>query len=360
MQHFHTSLQWRRRALCLAGLLALSSTVFAQGTGPEPASVQELAAYQGPDRAQRILEGARREGELNLYTSMDAVSSKKVKEAFEAKYGVKVNLWRSSSENVVQRSVAESKAGRFKFDVAETNGPDMEAIQREKLLQKVQSPYFPDLVPQALLPHGEWVATRLNVFVQGYNTNKVKKADLPKTFEDLLDPKWKGKLAIEMGDYDWFFTVVNNMGEEKGLKYFRGLVAKNGVSVRKGHALIGQMLVSGEVPFALTVYSFNVDQGKKIGAPVEVWPVGPLIVRPNGVGISRNAPHPHAAMLFYDYMLSDAQKLLNDIGLVPVSKKIDSPVLRGHEIQFVDPVVALDEAPKWQKLFDEIFMTKAK
>ena len=342
-------LAWVSAALTFSGSALSQSAV-------KPDSAAEIATYRGSDRTQRILDGARREGSLSLYTSMDAVSSKKLKADFEKKYGIKLNLWRSSSENIVQRVTTEMRAGRVLFDVVETNGPEMQAIVSEGLLTEVVSPFHQDLIPQAVFAHRKWVATRLNVFMQGYNTDKVKPSEAPRSFQDLLDPRWKGKLAIESGDVDWFFTVVNNMGKEKGLQYFRELVAKNGVSVRKGHALIGQMLISGEVPYALTVSSFNIDQGKKSGAPISASFLGPLIVRPNGVGIANNAPHPYAAMLFYDYMISDAQNLMKEIDLVPVSRKFSPPLLANREVQFIDPKIAQDESPQWQKLFDEIFL----
>ena len=144
--------------------------------------------------------------------------------AFEKKYGVKVRVWRGSSENVVQRSVTEARGGRFDADVFETGGAAMESLHREKLLQKVKSPSQADLDPAALTAHGEWTGTRYNVFVAAYNTKLIKKDELPKSYDDLLDPKWKGKLGIEADDSDWFGAVIDQLGEERGLKLFRNIV----------------------------------------------------------------------------------------------------------------------------------------
>lgn len=336
-------------AAALAAFLALAAKA-----GPDIAA---LALDASPARAQRLLEGARREGQVDVYTSLTAGSAAKVKADFESRYGVRVNLWRASSENILQRVVTESRARRADFDVVETNGPEMEAIQREKVLQRVDSPLFRELIPQALFPHREWVATRLNLFVQCYNTKAVAASAVPHGFEDLLDPQWKGRLGIEANDADWFQAVIEELGEAKGLALFRELVAKNGLSVRKGHALLAQLVESGEIALSLTCYSFKVDQDRKAGAPIDWTSFGPVLARPNGAGISRKAPHPHAALLFYEYLIGAAQPLLAKLELMPVSTRVPSQ-LRGHQIRFIDPAKVLDGSAKWDKLYEDIIVKR--
>src|SRR5256885_16547414 len=146
--------------------------------GAQPADVAALALYQGADREQRLVKGARAEREINLYSSLVLEDLNALSAAFEKKYGVKLKFWRAGSEKVVQRIVTEARAGRFDFDVFATNGPELESLHREKLLQKAGSPHFPDLMPDAIRPHREWVGTRLNMFVHAYNTNLVKKEEL--------------------------------------------------------------------------------------------------------------------------------------------------------------------------------------
>jgi iron(III) transport system substrate-binding protein len=217
-----------------------------------------MALYQGADRAQRLAEGARREGSrFNLYTSLTTEDMAALNSAFEAKYGVKVQMWRASSDSVLQRVLAEAKAGRDDVDIIETNAPPLETLHREGLLQEVRSPEQGALIAAALPAHREWVGSRLNVFVQAYNTRLVQKAELPKSYADLLDARWKGRLAIEAGDEDWFAGVVSALGEADGLRLFRELVATNGVSVRRGHTLLTNLVASGEVALALTVYNFT-------------------------------------------------------------------------------------------------------
>ena len=344
----------------LSYVLLFFCVFHAGGALAQTSDFAALAVYDGPDREQRLLQGAKREGELTLYTSLVVQDISNIAAAFEKKYGVKVKFWRAGSEKVVQRIVTETRGGRFDFDVVETNGPEMEALHREKMLQKVNSPHFADLVPQALIPHREWVGTRLNMFVHTYNTNMVKKEDIPKSYQDLLDPKWKGKLGIEAEDLDWFAMVVKELGEEKGLKLFRDIVATNGLSVRKGHTLLAGLVASGEVPFALTVYSHNAEKLKKKGAPVDWYAIQPAVVRPNGVAVAKKPPHPHAALLFYDFMLSlEGQSLLAQAEYTPATRKINSG-LEKQQIKFVDPAVILDESAKWEKLYAEIITRQSR
>ena len=344
----------------LSALLLVSGVVlqpFALAQPAAPASA--LAMYQGADREQRMAAGARHEGSLTVYTSLTVEDITELAAAFEKKYGVKVKFWRAGSEKVLQRIVTEGRGGRFDFDVVETNGPELESLRREKLLLKAFSPFAADLVPQAILPHQEWIGTRLNMFVQIYNTKLVKKEDFPKTYQDLLDPKWKGRLGIEAEDTDWFGTVVKELGEEKGLKLFRDIVATNGLSVRKGHTLLAGLVASGEVPFGLTVYNHNADKLKKKGAPVDWDVIQPAIVRANGIALSKKPAHPHAAVLFYDFLLSDGQVILAKNEYLAASRKAGT-ILDKVQLRFVDSSTVLDESAKWEKLYAEIITRQSR
>jgi iron(III) transport system substrate-binding protein len=345
-----------------AGLLvlgaALPAAVLAQ-VKPN-ATAADVGLYAGPDRLQKLIEGAKKEKELNLYTSAQSDDMGALVGAYEKKYGVKVNVWRASSEKVLQRAIAEARAGRNTVDLIETNGPELESMHRENLLQQVKSPHHADLIAPAMRPHGEWVGTRLNVFVHAYNTKAVRKEELPKSWEDLLDPRWKGRLGIEAEDSDWLAGLFADLGEAKGTKLFKEMVAKNGISVRKGHTLLTQLVVSGEVPFALTVYNYKAEQLKRQGAPIDWFSIGTAIARPNGAAVARRAPHPHAAVLFYDFEISEeGQKILAGRDFVPTSKKVDTP-LNKLPLKFVDARVTLDEYDKWVKLYEDIFGVKAR
>jgi iron(III) transport system substrate-binding protein len=308
----------------------------------------------------RIAAAAKKEGELTLYTTIAEKDLPAIIKPFEQKYGVKVNVWRAGTDKVLQRTVTEAQARKYTVDAVHFGSPEMEALSREKILQAVSSPVHKDLQPGSVPAHKEWAATILSVWVQAYNTQVVKKSDLPRTYQDLLDPKWKGKLGIEAKNDDWFATVVHLMGGEKqGLEYFQKLVATNGISPRQGHTLLTNMVVSGEVPLALTVYNYMPEQAKKKGAPIEWFVLEPAIARSNAVGIARNAPHPNAALLLYEYLLGpDGQNAMASVDYVPTNSKVESP-LKGMKIVQTDPVRSLDEAGKWSKLYEDTVLKKA-
>lgn len=339
----------------LAALALLAAALPALAQGPDP-----VFSYQGADRMERITAAAKKEGTLTLYTTIAEKDLPAIVKPFEQKYGVKVNVWRAGTDKVLQRTVVETQAKKYDVDAVHFGAPEMEALAREKILQAVDSPVHRDLAPGSVPKHRQWAATILSVWVQAYNTDLIKKADLPRTYAALLDPKWKGKLGIEAKNDDWFATVVQLMGgEEKGLAFFRELVAKNGISPRQGHTLLTNMVVSGEVPMALTVYNYMPEQAKKKGAPIEWFALEPAIARANAIGVARHAPHPNAALLFYEYLLGpDGQKAMVSIDYVPTNTKVESP-LKGVKIVTTDPVVSLDEQAKWAKLYDEIVLKKA-
>ena len=320
---------------------------------------QELLRYEGADRVAKALPAARKEGSLTLYTSFAEKDLPPLLAAFEKRYGIKVRLWRSASENVLQRTVAEAAAGRHDVDAVHTSAIEMEALYREGILQPVVPPHGAKLLEGALRPHRGWIATYLSFWVQAYNTNLVRKEELPRRFEDLVDPRWKGKLGIEARVPDWYAALVTDMGEEKGIRFFRELVAKNGISVRGGHTLLNNLVVAGDVPLALTMYQYIVEGAKRKGAPVDWIVLEPAIGRMSGVGVARAAAHPHAALLFYDFMLSqEAQQLLLSLDYVPTLASLPSPLAQ-RRYKLIDPGRAMDEHDKWQKSFEDVIVKRS-
>src|SRR5213594_3897793 len=197
------------------------------------AGAQGLFDYSGADRMEKIVAAAKKEGTLTMYTTFAEKDQPTLIRPFEAKYGVKVNIWRAGTDKVLQRTLAEAAAKKYDVDLIHFGSPEMEALSREKILQAVNSPVHKDLQPGSVPAHREWAATLLSVWVQVYNTQLIRKEDLPRTYRDLLDPRWKGKLGIEAKNQDWFASVVDVMGGgEKGLQFFRDLVAQNGSSAR--------------------------------------------------------------------------------------------------------------------------------
>lgn len=337
----------------VVALTASSIATAAPANAPGPNDA--LYMYKGADRNQKLLEAAKKEGTLTLYTSLSSGESTPLIAAFEKKYGIKIVLWRALGLQVAQRSITEGQAGRNSVDVIETNGSNVEQVAREGLLSEYHSPYFADLPADAFPPSRLWVSDRSNFFVVAYNTNKVKREDLPKDYTGFLDPKWKGQLSIESSDVEWMATIIKKMGPEKGNKFFKDLAATK-PQMRAGHILLAQMVGAGEVPVALTVYNGEVESLKRKGTPIDWVAVQPAVGRPLGLGVAKNAPHPNAALLFADFILSpETQQLYADLGRIPVNKKIKSE-LNNFPHVMSDPSTILDENEKWTKLWNELFM----
>src|SRR5207302_1905359 len=233
--------------------------------------------------------------------------------AFEKKHGIKVELWRAASEKVTQRTITEARARRFSVDAVETIGTDLERMTREKIFAEFHSPHLADLTPTAIPSHRSWFPDRLSYLGVAYNTKLVHREDLPKTYEGFLDPKWQGRLGIEASDVVWLAGILKFWGQDRGMKFFHGLAAMK-PDVRTGHTLLTQLVAAGEVPVGLTVYSSGVVAHKRTGAPIDWVPIEPVIGQPLGIGLAKDAPHPHAALLFADFVLSpEGQELFNSL-----------------------------------------------
>jgi len=348
----------RQSARALPRLCAgLVLAAFAAAGALAQPSGMGLATYDGPDRFQKIVDGAKKEGDVVIYTSAPSDDMKVLADAFERRYGVKAKIWRASADKVLQRGTSEARANRYEVDVFEADGPAMEGLVREKLLAVVRSPVQDDLVPEARFAHQSWVRARYSVYALAYNTKTVRQAELPKSYEGLLDPRWKGKLGIEAEDGDWFSALSQQLGEQKAHKLFKEIVARNGVTVRHGHGQLAELVASGDIPLAITVYTAKVEALKRKGAPIDWFVIGPAIARGSGVAVAARAAHPNAALLWYEFELSDeGQKVLAERGYTPTNRLV-STALERVPLRFIDPRIALDDGEKWDKRFAEIFAT---
>ena len=328
-------------------MLVVSGTSFAN---------EAVYRYRGADRDSRLLENARKEGSVVLYTSLAPTESGPLGQAFEKKTGVKVEIFRTISEKVVQRAVTEARARRFAVDVSRPTAP------RWRSWRARSSSRFPLALPRRPAGERDSVAPpvdpgRVNFFVVAYNTAKVKRDEIPKSYTGFTDPKWRGRIGIEATDAEWMATLVKTWGEAAGMAYFRSL-AEMKPDVRKGHVLLAELIAAGEIPVGLTVYNSNAESLKRRGAPIDWLPVEPVVGRPQGIAVARNAPHPHAALLFVDFVLSpEGQELLNSMGRVPVSTKVKTDLNR-FPYTMVDPVTVLDEQEKVEQALGGLFIRK--
>ena len=337
-----------RLSIVLVLLFALAPLAALAQAQQKPAANRDIYLYKGADREQRLVANAKKEGSLTLYTTMTPEDASPLVAAFEKKYGIKVSMWRGINQKLVQRAVAEARAGKNLVDVFEGSGHGMEILHREELLEKFHSPAFADLPPDAFPRHGYYAPDNFLFLVMGWNTKLVRPEEVPNTYEDLLQPKWSGKLGVEGSNVVWFAAVVKAMGEEKGLAYFQKLGAMK-LQVRSGHTLMTELLVAGEIPIVLTLYNQAVDKMKERGAPIEWKALPPAFGRADGIAVAKRAPHPHAALLFADFVLSpEGQRIIKAANRVPVNRKVDSSFNK-DQFRIVDLAAVIDDWDAWEK-----------
>jgi len=324
------------------------------------ASVGEVALYQGADRQAKLEKGAKEEGEVGWYTSVSAPDSKLIIDAFEMRYPfLKVKLVRTNSATMVQRYTMETQAKKYVADILDTNDTRIEFLRRKGTLQPYRTPAAEKYDKRFLQPQGYWVANRATMLVLGYNTRLVKPAEAPRRYEDLLDEKWKEKIALEREDSQWFMALMQYWGDEKGKAFFQKLKAQN-PKIRTGHTLLAQLLAAGEDFMSPNAHSQGIATGQRNGAPVEWVNLEPVVGSSNVSGLAKNAPHPHAAMLFIDFMLSkDGQQILRQVNRIPTHPEVlpDPPRLRqGFDFIIVDPVKYNDEIDRYAKVWHDWFL----
>ncbi len=317
----------------------------------EKSANRDIFLYKGADRDEKLVKNAQKEGVLSLYTVLNLKDTGPLLEAFEKKYGIKVNMWRGGGEQLVQRATTEAKANRHTVDVVQL-GSGIEMLYREKLLEEFHSPNFKDIPAAAMPKHRHYAPDSLMFYVVAYNTNLVKPDQLPKTYAEFLQPRWQGNIGMDPGDIDWFGSMLNVMGEEKGLDYFKKLAAMK-PQMRKGHTLLAQLVAAGEMPITMHAFNFTVEELKKKGAPIEWKALPQTIGRTQSIGLSKNAPHPHAALLFADFILSrEGQQAITN---VPVSTAVNSP-LKNFEYELMDSVIVVDNWDKWSTVWTNMFL----
>ena len=331
--------------ICRAAPLALWAVFVAIG----------FASAQSDDRSKSI-EAAKKEGKLVWYTSTNVTESKPLLDDFEKAYGIRGEIFRASGEKTLNRIVTEGRAGRWDYDVVTIS--EVDALMDAKLLGSYRSPEARTFIPEFKDANGYWTAVYVNYATIGYNTKLVSEKDAPKQWEDLLDPKWKGKISIDQEQYSWFGTLHKAWGRERAQKYMRA-IAKQDIQWRKGHTLIAQLMSAGEFPLGV-VYAHRTEEMKTRGAPIEwVNTVNPLVVTLNSAGISPKPQHPNVARLFIDFLLSKpAQLRLRSLRRIPARPDVEpfSPRMEQSKLKLVtNPVESGAQFNATIKEFREIF-----
>jgi len=269
------------------------------------------------DSASSVLEGARKEGALLWYTALNLNDSEMLTKRFEQRYPfIKTETLRLSSFSLLSKIQTEARAGAFKADVIEIAGVLGHLLKKDGLFAKYLSPesrFYPDSVKD---PDGTWTSFFMNTHVLVYNTKLVKKDELPGTYEEIINPKWKDKITLPE-DFDIFGMMLKIMGRQKGSEFMRRL-AGQGVSLKNSYSLAIQAVASDEVPLGLNLYGTRTEEFKKKGAPVDWLPLEFTIASLEPLAVGAKAPHPNAARLFVDFLLSrEAQSLMRERFRIP-------------------------------------------
>jgi iron(III) transport system substrate-binding protein len=337
-------------------LVAISCASSSWAQMVKPMSIAEIAVYNKPDREKMLYEGAKKEGKLMWYTSLTGGPNTEAPKIFEAKYpGVKLEVYRGDSDAIIQRVLQEAQAKRFLVDTIETTFPVLKVMQEFKLLTPYFSPHsgqYPDEAKEkADKGLVYWVTDRESYISVAYNTNSVQGNAVPKNFDDLLNPELKGKIGFATTDTG--SRVIAAMLKSKGAEFVQKLKAQQ-ISLHSvsGRAIL-DMVISGELGVSPTVFLSHSRVSISKGAPIKWVPMDLVPANAGGVAIPANAPHPHAALLFGDFLLSpEGQKFLAKFGLDSAMNKPEFK--RFYAEAGMTASQYEKENEKWEKLLREI------
>ena len=347
--------------LILASFICLTSAAL-QASAAAPMTIAQLALYQGADREKILIDGAKREGQFTLYDSHTWFRTY-VKE-FEKKYPfIKVSEWRNDSKNLIRRAMEEFNSSRAIVDVVETTSEGMGLMKRDGLFQEYFTPearFYPDTVKSKGKTGVYYLGDRETYNSLGFNTTIVGSTDAPKVIKDLLDPKWKGKMSIAgtSTGVRWIGSTIEIMGRE-----FLDKLAEQDIKVQdmSGAALAG-LVASGEVPLSPTIFDADVTVAKQKGAPIEWRPLEPVVTTVGYSGLSSKASHPHAALLFLDYVHSkEGQQLMMKGGLWSPREDTGTREQKFKKI-YLDEKFSLEELEvkfsQWENLMRQLLVKR--
>ncbi len=336
---------------CLAVLL-----IFGTASALAASSrMEQLANMKGKEREQLLIEGAKKEGALSVYSAINARDAKPLVELFNKKYPfIKVDPFPGIRvEDMISRLILEQKAGKFTADAFSSPTIGIEKVRREGLLIPYATPAQNVFNKKHLDPQKYWVPMYHNILTFVYNTKEV--TEPPQTWQDLLEPRWKGKLALEDTDEVWLINFIKLWGEAKAKDYFTRL-GKQDLRIVHGHSVMQQMLIAGDVAASPTQYLHHAITDKKKGAPINFVLMDPMIDGPEGLTLLKNATHPHAALLFIDFATSrEVQAFFLKRGRIPAYPGID-PLLQDANLLIDDPTMSLDNFAQHQKLFRDLLI----
>ncbi len=267
-----------------------------------------LAAWAQGSPDPRMVDAAKKEGQLVYYTTMTLDQSKAVVDRFEKKYGIKATLFRTGGGPLLNKIFTEARGGRYDWDVVVGRGEMVLPLIERKLVASYRSPETKMIEEQLVDKEGYWTAYYVNSYVLGWNTKLVKKPEVPKTYDELLNPKWKGgQISVDTEAYGMLEGLKKVWGKEKAVDYFKRLAALDPV-LKRGNTERVQLVVAGEYPLILA-YNQTIQRMTSRGAPIDWLPLEPAVTQVNPVMIAAKSQHPNAARLFYDFVEPDPPRL---------------------------------------------------
>jgi iron(III) transport system substrate-binding protein len=306
-----------------------------------------------------VVEKAKAEGEVVLYTAWGLDTIQALQKAFAKKYPfIKFEARRTGSERLLTITINEQKQKIFRADVF--SGSHLAMINHKKAghLQKYLSDEQRAFPKEFKDPDGFWTAFYMDTRVLAYNTRMAARDDLPKTYADLLLPKWKSKMAMDDADYILYGSLLEIMGRERGSSFMKKL-AQQDLIIRSGHSLLTQLLIAGEFPIYLDGFGSNIEKFKAQGAPIDWVALEPVIVSLNPVGMAINAPHANSARLLVDFLLSkEGQEVGRSVAKIPARPEVEPPyprLTKGLKL-FPVPLSVADRYGEIVKEFREIFL----
>ncbi|MGH7848505.1 MAG: ABC transporter substrate-binding protein [Candidatus Binatia bacterium] len=304
-----------------------------------------------------VIEGAKKEGTLMLYTSMNTPDVNGVFGAFKKKYPfLSPKNYTTRSAALLQRILTEAQAGRHTADVIQGNIFTVYVLAQKGIMAKYISPEVAGIPMDFRDPEGRWTAVYQQLNVIGYNSKLVNPKEAPRNYEDLLNPKWKGKMGLDDKQYVWFDGLLKVMGKEKGMAFMKKLATQD-IHFRSGQTLLADLVAAGEFGILINTRPDNMVDLKKKGAPTEWVAPNPTTVNLLPIGVAARAPHPNAARLFVDFMISEeGQRVLGAQGKTPSRPKIPT-IYAMPDVKLVvnDPAMAerLNEvAAVYKKVFN--------
>jgi iron(III) transport system substrate-binding protein len=295
-----------------------------------------------------LVEAAKKEREVVFYTTMNLEEASAMSGRFKANYPfLEVNITRAEGERLTTKVLQETRAKKSLVDVMQAPAFYLDALKKRGLLGQY-APNDDRFYPRGFKDEKYWTATYYNPYVVLYNTKLVAGQNLPKRYDDLLSPFWKNKMILEKDKVDWFTAMLHIFGREKGVRYMREL-AKQNPMLRIGQTLITQLVAAGEAALQINANAVTVNRLKQRGAPIDWVAPGPLPGLMVVVGLVSQGPHPAAARLFLDFLLSkEGQQLYQKAGRLVARSDLpqdESIKVRGAQIVPVDPA--------WAETFDE-------